>query len=1449
MTTRTNVCGFQAVLLLQICGSALAQRPGDVQSPAPADEEFDVLEGWTAHEGVKAEIKEGRLILEGGGRLIKRFHVSPETHPVIAVQVDEATRVYNIGARPPGGPREQIAREDHGAYFEKPLPARGPGEVTLEVDIITLDGGRYAIDYIRFLPPPKRPGMEAPTAAGTLAPPAQATAEHRQLAWYVENEDFSLAVWKSNGCLAAGWIRETGERVFAYSPDLYRFEQIDSETEGYENSDEVVAHRASEDGRALELVCRNPRFQDLEIRKRYFARPEPNIIGKQLEFRTEKDWRGMIHWISNVGLDPDFRRGGYYNNTAYHPKKDPLIPADEVRVPITQPIRQQIIFWSPRRQHTVGHYRIRVDGGIVGPRCGFTGGADQYLTPEGWQFKSLLDRLWPQKAPSATVHYTVVPGDFVAFHRQYMALPEYKEVNAREPPDWVAEVKGNAPAVTVGPEKLKEWNGLLDEGYGVWIWWFVFNLSDYHTKGAWTMPQASLRPGEVVAQSEAGIRDTLKSLRRQAPRYKIGPHVWYHSVLPGSEVFRSHPDWFRRTKTGDYPVDHETLHGRLLIPEHVDWLRERTRSMMRDFDFDLFYIDGGGFGATQVDWPTLRVTQPADFMRLHEGLRVDGRPTWHNAANGLYGFFNAMGYFEGFIEPHDWRALSVKLFEVKLYQQPGTWTMPLYLRKENAQRYTSYCVLLGLKPRASVSRPNLPLINMGYELNPMMLQDIGVTPCWWKESTELEAYALGWRDQFFITLLNHAGEEKEYPVGFDPALTELVPERPTYLWHLRTRPATELALNRLSEPEDRRLYDESGWSPIALAQLDEVAEYSSPKEASRVVFTVRPDAAELVAVTQTPAMIWSVNGHRKYFPLSRTRWGEVSGTRAGDVIALQANVDQRCEVAVLLPAGWGVVDAQVDGRRVPYRRALPDLAVVPVPPGAHVVRLTRTEATIGAPVRAAIVAPEKVFRGQTIEAKVEFGEGLPAIGTAFVNVSRGNTPLYTSPPLPVESGARRLLHPIDVPAKALPGAYELLVALDGMDLKGPQARTGNGRAYLAVPLQIELKPMSRPEGWDVRANCRCETREANHDALGFTVLRAFEQTAELNPENRAEADPAATTLMARMGEARVAGYAHAGLEFADLRVFGSHIAFGGPPKLDTFDKDPDAHLSFSVDYHTPVGYTKRVYLSLSKVREHYFTARSQPWWGTALEEDAEVTTEVIPWRRKALTPHGNVWRESWDLAQWAPEDWDGRVIVGSNASMASPGTYLFLRIKAQAKLGHSPESAKPAASPERQWTNVRYRRLEPITYGAGAVAQVRGADMTFKAKAPAPGTHAFCGIQARDLFMVRLDVKARGTAFAVVDYLGPTGCDKRALLMLSGEDPAAVADTLEGLTGLGECDGDLVVMDLRKEIAEAPNAYLLGLGKYAPQEWGKSCLFRVGALGPNGSIRVRILENETFWRF
>jgi hypothetical protein len=102
------------------------------------------------------------------------------------------------------------------------------------------------------------------------------------------------------------------------------------------------------------------------------------------------------------------------------------------------------------------------------------------------------------------------------------------------------------------------------------------------------------------------------------------------------------------------------------------------------------------------------------------------------------------------------------------------------------------------------------------------------------------------------------------------------------------------------------------------------------------------------------------------------------------------------------------------------------------------------------------------------------------------------------------------------------------------------------------------------------------------------------------------------------------GEAQAGIELQGvekLSIVGS-ASHDEMPSVDSYTKS-----GFVIDYHTPGGYAKRVFLGLGLDPGREFT--DAPPWGTAKQPD--ITTDI-----------GRNNSYEIDLTRWAPSTWDGR---------------------------------------------------------------------------------------------------------------------------------------------------------------------------------------------------------------
>lgn len=102
------------------------------------------------------------------------------------------------------------------------------------------------------------------------------------------------------------------------------------------------------------------------------------------------------------------------------------------------------------------------------------------------------------------------------------------------------------------------------------------------------------------------------------------------------------------------------------------------------------------------------------------------------------------------------------------------------------------------------------------------------------------------------------------------------------------------------------------------------------------------------------------------------------------------------------------------------------------------------------------------------------------------------------------------------------------------------------------------------------------------------------------------------------------GEAAAGVEFENVGTIGIQGAASHPTMTTASSV---SKVGFFIDYHTPAGYSKRVFLNCATNTPSYFFP--SPPWGTAKAPDARDFLPVSP-------------QYTIDLEKWAPNDWDGR---------------------------------------------------------------------------------------------------------------------------------------------------------------------------------------------------------------
>jgi len=324
---------------------------------------------------------------------------------------------------------------------------------------------------------------------------------------------------------------------------------------------------------------------------------------------------------------------------------------------------------------------------------------------------------------------------------------------------------------------------------------------------------------------------------------------------------------------------------------------------------------------TRFDWNTHWSAQDYDWADLYQGIRDAARgnregAVFYNGTPALYSTYSDCGYFEGvgFVKPRDWRALADRLFLVKLYQPDDRWTMPLYWQDDVKEMYAAYCYALALKPGEFVGgtpcSPRWPVVEAAGELREARLvPEANPSPCWWRESTELETYALRLPAAGLLTAISHEETQRNAELSCDLEPLGLDAAKPVHVWLFRPRPVAHLEQTvTITQAEANRVFTETGGAPYRACPAEFLGTTSFPDGRAKVAFALAPGRVGIVLLTQSPSLATSVEGRPRHFilpPPNGASAATVPADRplAPDVLALRDGyaLPERYNTASIVP--------------------------------------------------------------------------------------------------------------------------------------------------------------------------------------------------------------------------------------------------------------------------------------------------------------------------------------------------------------------------------------------------------------------------------------------------------------------------------------------------------------------------------------------------------------------
>jgi hypothetical protein len=599
-----------------------------------------------------------------------------------------------------------------------------------------------------------------------------------------------------------------------------------------------------------------------------------------------------------------------------------------------------------------------------------------YWTAWGWEMSWLACFLRPEPF-SAEMDFMAYQGDHFTFHSRYLELPEPRETfSSWTIPSILSKTRyvtmpyvgwnhvTDAPTVhpdlqsylDISKELLRpdETTLYLQLQYG--DNWGDFPTADGRV-ARFREPGTGRAKREIPAEK---VRLGMKRFREAAgPGYLPGFYGFLLDVVPGTPPFEA--GWYILDKTGKglpgwFGVPYK---GFLcdMSPGFIDYCAQGIAET----------IDYHQTGFIYIDWPYLpcfadwkgegHVIQTTDvmelFRRIHQECASRGVPLMVNSGAGVpytdVGIFEgtipwksnvASGYLEG-----RWRQLySDPLMMMKLYEPPGfashvwpwsyIWSDP---EQDNTREHVNYALLFGMRTSAAGNsefgdqlqaftapgeKPgwlaNARSIDMysraSMELAPSRIVDVGLSPCWWREDTEVEAYALRLGPAHVLTCLSHYTEPRPVKLSARREALGLEPGKQTFVWRFPVR-STDTIVRQPDPPPE-------GWDRLCPETSCRSFVQEDTERIDIELGNLPPLEVRLAAVTQVPAAIVSAAGQDTQFTLPYTLDCEVKGTidESSGTIKLRVRADKDVDVIAWWPADRGDAVVRVGDKAVATTR-------------------------------------------------------------------------------------------------------------------------------------------------------------------------------------------------------------------------------------------------------------------------------------------------------------------------------------------------------------------------------------------------------------------------------------------------------------------------------------------------------------------------------------------------
>ena len=1107
-----------------------------------------------------------------------------------------------------------------------------------------------------------------------------------------------VAIARNNGAVAG--IRIDGHDKVIAGFEEYFLETRNKQFSFSELDDQVMT--ISEQDNDVIIETENPKLPQVRIVKQYTLSSDGSRLKKKITLKniSSVSEPAFVTLQTNTLLDNNYRKNGFYFGADWGlggRMSAEQVKFDIANVPHAAGNSKIGFFINRNASSNLGQYLLKVNEKPVSATITLWQEKDNIpltYTISGWKFGLATIPVNPKQTSSLEYEYIAFAGSDLDFYRAYRVVPEIKERYDKfaQAPDWLQNIKCSV-AGSVFAETVSNLSCFDADG-------FVFALlSGPSLWGDWVGKGVGVTGyGDLIPFDE--IKEDFRLLKERFPFGRFGIYTWAWSGSPMSQTYKQHPDWFFcKDKNGMFWSAYGCGCAQNFLrdvgnPDSRKALLDGAGEIMKNLNCDFFYLDGGCGGTNVIDWPSSRVSQIYDWDAFHEALKEKIK----ESGNEKIMFFNSRSewvYDFGFIEgiqgrfsQNLWRDSADALYAMKIRQKldPLRKVSPIYWLDDSAQYYANYCIGLGLPPTVwSNIVPRIAYISAAYENRNYELQDAVYSPDWrYNLLTSAEIYSLKNRQSGILSIISHDKSLAPLEIKVDRKSLGLSPSDKLWIWKFTLADIAPRLANRygLSEPLSAGIYKNSNFGCNLIANPKFLG-IALPGEEYILNEKFAPEILSIVVLSPGPAAIYSINGRRTNF------WQPSSGDINLNSVLLDNNkIELRktgvfpVESIIHLPENWGNI--QVSGAKLNsiLFQDKNRFAIISLPAGevtAEIQPLAKnvkyTWETVSKPnleltsdLLLKISCPDFSSDRSSVTVSITDANSIAVYNNLIA------LPGKIQLPRELQSGKYQVsLHAVDPVGKIRESVCEFNLNSAWRYVPESSARVCGRERQHKEPV-IKVTPVNKKIG-SVNILATGIDSHDNFDGMAYVDIDAGNKTLTVGGLDH----PASW--------AGVNDYAFAGFEIENLKkvsvkavsnMKNIYAEFAVEPNFPYAGKNSFGGIM--IDYHTPRGYAYRVALGLGKISpERSF---DRPRFGFAKIPNRYVVIDDLFGKKEEQV-------YTFDLTQWAPADWDGKVWLIAGTDGVAPQRRLKIEILDNETAGRNTTAGSEIGGTLPEWTMPR----------------------------------------------------------------------------------------------------------------------------------------------------------------